>query len=271
MTYTLFVAVELSSGYKKSKLPQKYFTVRNDGQAPIVVSKKLFGASVNQSALVKRVWYSPEFLPDGSIPGWKNELVEKIFAYRVRGGAVILLLQFKFETDNPGKLAQYKRLSSVQLRNVLDTIEANNFLIGNTTVYPVIGSIAPEGDDWKPLTKDGWLHIQGSYQHEKVLGEIVAQVAIERYFLTWATSPIRGIKGLFHTPIASAVIRKWPVQFLSDWEEITRNYLRLRESLNLPNVRTEVLERGKSWWNLFTAGLGGFAFVATISTLFLAL
>lgn len=251
MTYTLIVAVELNPRYKKKKILEKHLQIQVEENERETVSSKLFGASVNQSSLVKKVWEKSEWTPDLTFPKWDSEHVEKITGFEVIGGVVILLLQFRL--DQPGKAANYKRLSSTHLRRVLAKINAVDYLSTASTVYPVMGSLAPVDDSWLLLTKDGWLHIQGGYQHEKVLSELVAQVAIEKYLLTWATSPVKGLRNLFHAPYAAAVVRRWRVQLLSDWEEITVSYGRLRESLNLPGVRAEVLERGKNWWTLMTA------------------
>jgi hypothetical protein len=63
-------------------------------------------------------------------------------------------------------------------------------------------------------------------------------------------------------------MRHWPVQLLTDWKQVSDQYLALRLSLNLPAVRDEVIERGKHWWTVAGAVTGLFALVLALASFY---
>jgi hypothetical protein len=189
--------------------------------------------------------------------------VEAIWLQMLRGinPVMTLVLRYPDEKLPPEGI---HRLSSRKIFKVLETLGLESCLDKSTSVYSVVGSLAPIGDDWLPLTKDGWLHIQGTYVHEQILRHVVTQVAIERSILNSAVAPRRGLGRVFAPAIAARKVRQWPVEFLTDWESISASYRELRLSLNLPAVRAEVLEQGKHWWTVASVMLG---FVAVVVAL----
>jgi hypothetical protein len=85
---------------------------------------------------------------------------------------------------------------------------------------------------------------------QEVFTDITLRIAIERELLTWATSPAKFPFSLLRAPLGGYLLRRWPVQLLSDRNMHTQKIQDARESFNLPMVRKEVLDRARSWWVL---------------------
>ena len=191
--------------------------------------------------------------------------VEAIWIQRLRGinSVMTLMLRYPEEKLPPEGI---HRLSASKILKVLETVGLGECLDKSTSVYSVVGSLAPVGDVWLPLTKDGWLHLQGGYMHEQIIRHVVMQVAIERSILNFALAARPGLGRLLAPAVAARKVRQWPVEFLADWESIPASYRALRESLNLPAVRAEVLEQGKHWWTVVSVILGLAAVVIALIT-----
>lgn len=260
MAYVVCVSFELNrKQLSKVRNPQEHWIRVDhtglDSDGPV---SKLVGASLTKSKLIKRVWGASDYVVRNGQrekAAWIELGVESMWIQRLRGinSIMTLMLRYPDEKLPPGGL---QRLSSSKILKVLEAVGLAACLDKTTSVYSVVGSLAPVGDDWLPLTKDGWLHIQGTYIHEQILRHVVMQVAIERSILNSAVAPRRGLGRLFAPAIAASRVRQWPIEFLTDWESISDSYRQLRSSLNLPAVRAEVLEQGKHWWTVASVVLG---------------
>lgn len=268
MAYVIFLAFELDAKkLKKVRNPKRYWVLQkvSDKESEITVSK-LVGASLTKSRLVKRVWlgnHRAQGNGQSEQSSWLELGVEAMWLHRLRGvnSVVTLILRYPEGTLPPSGL---QRLSTIKIRKILETVGLGSCLDTRTSVYSVVGSLAPIGDEWQPLTQDGWLHIQGSYMHEQILRHAVTQVAVERSILNSSLTHRRGFSRLFAPAVAARKVRQWPVEFLSDWESISTNYRALRTSLNLPAVRAEVLEQGKHWWTVSSVILAVIAVIIAV-------
>ena len=268
MAYVVCVSFELNAKkLSKVRNPQdNWIKVDHSGFASDGPVSKLVGASLTKSKLIKRVWTASDYVIKDGLrvkAEWLDLGIEAIWVQRLRGinSVMTLMLRYPDEKLPPGGI---HRLGSRKILEVLEKVGLGDCLDKSTSVYSVVGSLAPVGDNWLPLTKDGWLHLQGSYMHEQILRHLVMQVAIERSILNFALASRRGLARLLAPALAAHKVRQWPIEFLADWESITASYRELRASLNLPAVRAEVLEQGKHWWTVVSAAL---AFAAVVIAL----
>lgn len=250
MAISMYLAVELKDVWSKSYgkrallanfLPHDpYFQDQN----PEVVSRFL-GHSIMENRLVSGAWRGFE---DPSAE-WPTEL-KAASLIRLKGLNSVLTLSLEFDDVEYAQVASYRKLSSVRLRKLLEIFQVESLLQTDCSVYAVVGTMVPAGNPWEPLTSDGWVHIQGDFIQGRLLEQLVTRVGIERALLGWATWKGEGSRLPFlMPPMSLGRIRKWPVELLTDRTEISQRYLALRESLNLPRSREELIEAGKSWWS----------------------
>lgn len=250
MAISMYLAVELkdalSKSYGKQALLSNFlpFDAYFQDQSPEVVSRFL-GQSILRNRLVSGAWRAFE----EPTVGWPPEL-KSASLVMLKGLNSVLTLSLEFDEAEYAQVASYRKLSSVRLRKLLELFQVESFLQTDRSVYATVGTIAPIGNPWEPLTSDGWVHIQGDYIQGRLLEQLVTRVGIERALLGWAAWKGEGSRlPLLMPPISLAKIRKWPVELLTDRTEISQRYLALRESLNLPRSRAELMEAGKSWWS----------------------
>jgi hypothetical protein len=181
----------------------------------------------------------------------------------------VLVLGLNFDSQQYGEVAKHRKLSSQTLLSYLRTFELESAIDTDRAIYPVIGTITEVGDEWSPPTQDGWAHLQGDFVDAKLLEQIVTRVAIERALAGWSLWPTENrFTQLLKAPRALWLMRHWPVQLLTDWKQVSDQYLALRLSLNLPAVRDEVIERGKHWWTVAGAVTGLLALVLALASLY---
>lgn len=262
----MYLAVELKDVFSKPHGKQVLlsnfipFDAYLQNQSLEVVSRFL-GQSILKNRLVSSTWTAFEY----PTKGWPTEL-KAASLIRLKGLNSILTLSLEFEDAEYAQVASYRKLSSVRLRKLLELLQVESFLQTDRSVYATVGTIAPIGNPWEPLTSDGWVHIQGDYIQGRLLEQLVTRVGIERALLGWAAWKGEGSRfPLLIPPISLGRIRKWPVELLTDRTEISQRYLALRETLNLPKARAELVEAGRSWWA--TASVAA-ASVAAIGALF---
>lgn len=162
----------------------------------------------------------------------------------------VVCLRLRLDGNHYAKASSYRRLSSKKLNEILGVVGLAEALDASQALYPVVGTLTDFGDEWTPMTKDGWIHTQGDYLDEQILQQLVTQVAIERSICNWALSPRSRLTRVFAPAVISFFIRKWPVEFVAHKEEVLRDYQSLRESLNLPGIRGELIEAGRHWWSV---------------------
>lgn len=252
MVYVVYVAVELErKQLKRAKDLAEWWRDPEDfanlGQK---TASRLIGASIENSSVLKKTIQSSKVstirkpLSELGATGVKLHLLRSVNS--------VLIISMKFE-DYQIPSGGLQRLSSIKIQRILSELGLENCLHTLTSTHAIMGSIAPDGDAWAPLTKDGWLHTHGSYIDSKVLEQTVTQVAVERSILNFGLEPRGWACKWLISPWVGRLLRKWPVEFLTDSESITINYHALRESLNLPKVRIEMLERSKHWWTVVSA------------------
>lgn len=266
MGYFVNVAIELERAKlrKLKGIAQLWISARDFDEVSRKTASRLIGASLDVSPLVRQTLVTvggPDF--DQTLKGFRFEHAR---LYRLKSANPVVVLSLHYEkSEFPA--ATVRRLSSVRIQKILNSLGLGESIELSSSVYSIVGSIAPVGDEWLPLTKDGWLHIQGGFMDGIILEQVIAQVAIERSIMNFALRKRRWPETLFATPFAAGLIRTWPVQFLSDWQLINDNYATLRDSLNIPNVRTELLERSKHWWIVFSASLAFLALAVAMLAL----
>lgn len=216
-------------------------------------ASRLIGVSVEKNRVVRSILE----------PTWTDDIrsalrlyrVSRVHVYKLERANPVATLSLEF-FDSRLPAGSTHRLSSTQILNILKALDLADCIDISTSVYSIVGSLAPVDDAWTPHTLDGWMHIEGGYMDAKVLEQLVAQVAIERSILNYSLRDRKGLSRLFASPFSSNLIRRWPVEFLADRESITAGYHQLRKSLNIPNVRAELLERSRHWWTVFSVGVG---------------
>lgn len=262
MAIKMFIGVELDHkalrAYKRKKA-EGYFSVSADEIEPwnTNVPARFLGIRLSRSKVVQRVWNADR----SKLP--KEVVRAKVL--RLAHANAVLLLHIEIPDYQYAEVARYRKLSSPQLRNILRGFELESLLVTSQAIYPVIGTAVSEDLDWLPEIKDGWAHTKGDFIEAQLLEEIVARVAVERSLLGWA---IRSTDTL-RAPIALWLVRNWPVQLLTDRWSISKQYAQLRDSLNFPLVRVEIIENGKYWWTTVASVTGLLAFVLTLLGLYL--
>jgi hypothetical protein len=261
MAIAMFLAIELEESFIKNyrkKQAKEFFSIYDsDSYWNMDLPSRFLGTKLDKSKVIRKIWLAkPDALPSP---------VKSAKVFRLAKGNGVMLLELEFEAHQVEAVARYRKLSSPQLRNILRAFDLESSLDVRNAIYPVIGSIVPEYDEWTPAIKDGWAHVQGGYVEKVLLEQMIARVAIEKSFLSWI---IRSDKR-FRSPVGLWLIRHWPVQLLTDWRGISDQYCMLRESLNLPAVRAELIENGKSWWNSVTATVGVLALIAALVGIYL--
>jgi hypothetical protein len=261
MAIAMFVAIELDEGfiksYRKKQAEEFFFNYESDGYWNMELPSRFLGTKLDKSKVIKKIWLAkPDALPSP---------VKSAKVFRLARGNGVMLLELEFEAHQVDDVVRFRKLSSPQLRKILRGFDLESALDVRNAIYPVIGSIVPESDEWTPAIKDGWAHVQGGHVEKVLLEQIIARVAIEKSFLSWL---IRSDKR-FRSPVGLWLIRHWPVQLLTDWRDVSDQYSLLRESLNLPAVRAELIDNGKSWWNSVTATLGVLALIAALVGIYL--
>jgi hypothetical protein len=257
----MFLAIELDeafiNSYRKKQAEELFFPYDSDSYWNMELPSRFLGTKLDKSKVIKKIWLAkPDALPS-PVKGAK--------VFRLARGNGVMLLELEFEAHQVDDVVRFRKLSSPQLRKILRGFDLESALDVRNAIYPVIGSIVPDYDEWTPAIKDGWAHVQGGHVEKILLEQIIARVSIERSFLSWV---IRS-KKRFRSPVGLWLIRHWPVQLLTDWREVSDQYSMLRESLNIPAVRSELIENGKSWWSSVTATLGMLALIAALVGIYL--
>lgn len=254
MAITMFVGLELKKEeikqYKSKRAVENFSIVENTiRQWNADLASRFLGQSLLQSKVIRRVWNARQDKFFGALRSVK--------VYRLSSANSVVVLGLHFDSGQYGDVAKHRKLSSQTLLSYLRTFELESAIDTDRAIYPVIGTITEVGDEWSPLTQDGWAHIQGEFVDAKLLEQIVTRVAIERALAGWSLWPTGNVvTQFFQAPRALWLMRQWPVQLLTDWKKISDQYLALRHSLNLPAVRDEVIERGKHWWAVTGAVIG---------------
>lgn len=262
MAIKMFIAVELDHKelrtYKKEKA-KEYFSVSLEEREPwsTNVPARFLGIRLSKSKVVQKVWNARR--------SKLTDHVKSAKVIRLAQANAILLVHLEILDYQYEEVAKYRKLSSPHLREILRGFELESLLVTSQAIYPVIGTSVSEDEDWLPEIKDGWAHIKGDFVETKLLEEIVARVAIERSLLGWAMRSTDRLRA----PIGLWLVRNWPVQLLTDWWSISKQYALLRESLNFPSVRAEVIENGKYWWTTVASITGLIALVVALLGLYL--
>ena len=266
MTYVAFVAFEIDRNKlrEKGRVSNVWAKADSIPDGPSITASRLIGVSLNRSPMVKTV------LELQKVSLARNAVSQvfgaKLFLLRNANSILVLAMEFNgYYLPKQG----LQRLSVIDIQKVMDAVGLDGCLDISTSVYSVVGSIAADGDSWLPLTKDGWLHIHGTFMDRKVVQQIVTQVAIERSILNFSLLKRRWPASWFATPLAGRLIRSWPVEFLADKQSIAENYHDLRNSLNIPKVRAELLDKSKQWWTVVSSIAAIVAFFITLLALVL--
>lgn len=142
------------------------------------------------------------------------------------------------------KMSQRKYLEAV-LKQGGFQVDASSIVDGVVTLISSSPTILKSAPDY-------WISSTTSPKSFRLVQEIFAditlRIAIERELLTWATSPAKFPFSLLRAPLGGYLLRRWPVQLLSDRNMHTQKIQDARDSFNLPMVRQEVLDRARSWW-----------------------
>jgi hypothetical protein len=266
MAITMFIGLELKKEeiklYKSKRAVEHFSAVDNKiRQWNADLASRLLGQSLLQSKVIRRAWNARQDKFFGALKSVK--------VYRLSSANSVLVLGLNFESQEYGEVAKHRKLSSQTLLSYLRTFELESAIDTDRAIYPVVGTITEVGDEWSPLTQDGWAHLQGDFVDAKLLEQIVTRVAIERALAGWSIWPTGNrFTQLLQAPRALWLMRHWPVQLLTDWKQVSDQYLTLRLSLNLPAVREEVIERGKHWWTVAGAVTGLLALVLALASLY---
>lgn len=278
----MFVALEINSkaiNNKNRKLWNKQGLwidphVNLDKKYSQHTVRRLMGSSAEDSVLIREM-LEANYDPKTSQAQWRTEQVRNLTLFRLSHYSnfglsplnSVLVVKLVFSEDQLSEISKFKRLKSKTYSEILKPLNLSDSIDKSSAVHPVIGTLAPVGHLWQENVIDGWMHIHGSYIEEKVLEATVSRVAIERSLLNWAVLPRQGLMKIFRPALVGYRLRLWRVEFLSDWETITRGYHSLRESLNLPRVREEQLSISKSWWATVVSISTVAAFIAALLAL----
>lgn len=267
MAITLYVGVEIDTkglmAYKKGKAFEHFEVYTKEIQQwGVDLSSRFLGHSLSESRLIRRIWD----VKAGSLSG----TLEGLRVFRLPTANSVLVVKLRFDSQNYDEVSKYRKLSSQHLKGILRAYELEDLLVSERSIYPVIGTITDVGDPWEPGINNGWVHLQGDFVESKLLEQIVSRVTIERSILGWSIGSSRNaVTRLIRPALALGLIRRWPVELLTDWVQISDNYRLLRKSLNLPAVRAEVIERAKDWWKVVGVSAGAVGLIVAILGLYL--
>lgn len=266
MAITMYLGFEFDAkgiaAYRKSKV-YDYFVVysKDIKQWGVDLTSRFLGHSLTESKAIRRVWEArPESL-GGSLEG--------IRVFRLLNANSVAVIKLRFESHEYQEVSKYRKLSSQELKGILRRYELEPLLATERSIYPVIGTITEVGDEWEPKLTSGWVHLQGDFVESKLLEQIVTRVAIERSILGWALSSSGNqIAKVLKPARALGLIRRWPVELLTERKQIAYNYRELRNSLNLVAVRAEVVDRAKDWWSAVGVTAGTLGLIAALVGLY---
>jgi hypothetical protein len=264
LTYVAFVGFEVDRKklHEKGSVSNAWAKADSVADVASITASRLIGVSLERSPVVKTV------LELQKIPVARNPVSYVVGAklFLLRNANPVLVLWMEFNGSHKPKQG-LQRLSVIDIQKIMEAVGLDDCIDISTSVYSIVGSIAADGDPWLPLTKDGWLHIHGTFMDRKVVQQIVTQVAIERSILNFSLLKRRWPGSWFAAPFAGRLIRSWPVEFLADKQSISENYHNLRKSLNIPTVRAELLDKSKQWWTVVSSGAAIVAFFITLLAL----
>lgn len=221
--------------------------------------QKMVGHRIPDSTAVKAEYYKP------NVPYKAGIDFENLRLFTCRGTRAVLTFELQISTEK----------DAIKLRNLSDPIWTNIEKFGvtiarNKAVSAICGVILNKQDQTQGLVSEGMLVFTQSISSKRFIStlasEIVSRVAIERSTLGFAISPPKPrILLISHAVYSGYLVRRWPVQLLTDREFIATNYKILRNSANLDNVRAEVLDRAKAWWSVSAALFALISILATIT------
>ena len=222
--------------------------------------QKMVGHRISDSAVVKNEYYKPNAPYKGGTD------FENLRLFTCRGTRAVLTFELQIGSEK----------DATTLRNLSDPIWNAVEKLGLTiarkkTISAICGVILNKQDQTQVLLSEGILVFTQSTSSRRFIStlasEIVSRVAIERSTLGFAISPPKS-KILFfgHAAYAGYLVRRWPVQLLTDRKFIATHYKILRKGSNLENVRAEVLERAKAWWSVLASV---FAFISILAAIIL--
>ena len=213
--------------------------------------EKLVGNKILDSYVVSRQYRfeNSEMLPYS---------LRNIRLFKTRFSTFVLC--FELESSKDIDFAKLRKLSSSFWSHI-------NKLFGidcekQKTVYAlgcVVTTSAKSVATWG--VEDGTLHISAPEDPDlfqmTLASEISSRVAIEKSLITYSMNSRHGLlTKIVHSPYTGFLVRRWPTELLSGREFIADRYSAFRNSLNLPNVRAEILDRAKSWWTVVSVALG---------------
>lgn len=233
---------------KKNRVIRKQWQVEDSTSNLTNNINRLLGRPVVTPFVVRKI-LKPK--PDSEFS--KYSWVRLIKVSRV---SWLFAISIDFE-DEEGKKA--KNLQKIANGSWEKHVGQSMLIIKSYSVNAVMGSVGIGIFDQNESPLDGWLHVEPSHNSDEFIFQLVREltlrVAIEKAILTWSISSQKPLFRVIQSPFAGFLVRRWPAHLLIDSSLINRMYQQFRASLNLDPVRTEVLERAKSWWSLTISGI----------------
>ena len=108
-----------------------------------------------------------------------------------------------------------------------------------------------------------------TYISSKIQEELAIRIAIERALLAKALDePSNALLRWGRTPYAVRLARSFPVELLIDRQIAQIHFNEIRQSMNLPEVREEIFERGRIWYVSVGTFLGFIAAAVGVAGLY---
>jgi hypothetical protein len=254
MLYSTFI-IEISRPNRK--FLEKYWKVEEEESSLSTTAQRILGRRLQTPFVVGKT-YEPSVGPEAFEASWVRIIM-------LSPNKCLFVVSLETESD------KYSKLEKIRLIKDKYWTKFSHFGINPInafSLYATVGSVGDQQAQIENLTQNGWAHITTNSQRidleHAILRQIIIRVAIERSILIWSTSITKFSILHFKVARAGMFVRRWPTQLLIDKESAKETYANLRNSLNLEYVRTEVLERSRSWWTSTATIIGLISIVATL-------
>lgn len=180
-----------------------------------------------------------------------DNLLTTLRVIRLNGANSLLALSFDLPDDKLNladdlRRAKSRRVQSIAARCLLE-LDADHYL------YAVTASSSSAELGLANNVQDTWMHFGLSrsniYLSKQIQEELAIRVAVERALISIALDdPTNPILRWARAPWVAYRVRNWSVELLIDKESVQLAFRTLRKSMNLPELREEILERARSWY-----------------------
>ncbi len=255
--YSITVAFEIIRP-KTRALRGAFFQPKTDLTRSSNTVSRLLGRRLESSTAFKNTYHH-------QFPGKVHYFLKIASITNIRSTNSILTLTFELPPEKLELADDVRRVNSRIIKSICSKIGLQ--LESGHYIYGVAASTSTSALGLERNVRDCWMHDQTSgrsiYIAHQTYQELATRIAIERALISKALDdPSNPVARWARAPIAARLVRTLPVELLIDRQDTQASYREMREAMNLPNLRDEVLERARIWY----VGVGTFlTFVAAVA------